>query len=87
MSEHSPVRTCAGCGQRDSQEALQRFVIGNTGYELGCAEGRGGYLHIRESCWQAFLKRKSLYRTFRRDMSHEDREALVMKLRRRWSEK
>jgi len=76
-----------GCGQRDSQKALQRVAVGPNGFELDRAQGRGGYLHNQENCWRAFLKRKNLYRAFRRDMSLEDRQALLGKLRRQWSEK
>lgn len=87
MGDHSPIRSCVGCGKRDSKQVLQRFAAGPNGFELEYAQGRGGYLHNREDCWRAFLKRKSLYRAFRRDMSLEEKEVILGKLRRRWSEK
>jgi len=66
---------------------MQRFTLGPEGFELSETQGRGGYLHDRENCWRAFLRRKSLYRTFRRNVSLEDRQALLGELRHRWSEK
>jgi len=45
--------------------------------------GRGGYLHLSESCWQAFLKKKHLYRTFRANVEKGAKEKLVQELRER----
>lgn len=50
------------------------------------AKGRGGYLHLKERCWGAFLHRKNLRRAFRVEVSKEAREKLVMTLRDRIGE-
>jgi len=57
------------------------------GLQLEGHSGRGGYLHNSEDCWRAFLKRKSLYRAFRRELPRKDREDLLVKLRAQWSGK
>lgn len=81
--KHAPLRTCLGCGGRDTKESLSRFVLRQDGsLEIaGKAPGRGGYLHRREECWQAFLKRKSLQRALRAEVSPRAREELVRSLR------
>ena len=79
---HSPRRTCLGCGARDDQSALLRLVLQGTG-ELRIdrkGEGRGGYLHEQERCWEAFLRRKSLSRAFRAEVGRVARERLVLVL-------
>ncbi len=43
--------------------------------------GRGGYLHTIPECWQAFIKRKSVYRAFHREVSKDARENLVQELK------
>ena len=70
-----------GCGQRDQKAVLRRVAITEEGLQLEEHNGRGGYLHDSEDCWRAFLKRKSLYRAFRRDLPRKDREDLLLKLR------
>lgn len=87
MSARAPVRTCLGCGQRDAKTAMRRVAIMENGLEPEEVRGRGGYLHNREDCWRAFLKRKSLYRAFRRDLPRGDREDLVETLRAQWGGK
>jgi len=76
-----------GCGRRDDKTVLRRVAITDEGLQPEEHGGRGGYLHESEDCWGAFLKRKSLYRAFRRDLPRKDREDLLVKLRRRWSGK
>ena len=43
--------------------------------------GRGGYLHPAESCWESFLRRKSLYRAFHQEVTRPAKEKLVHVLR------
>lgn len=43
--------------------------------------GRGGYLHAREKCWEAFLRRRSLNRAFRVEVGRQSKERLVLALR------
>jgi predicted RNA-binding protein YlxR (DUF448 family) len=44
-------------------------------------EGRGGYVHPLPQCWDAFAKRKSVYRAFHMEISREARKRLVQELR------
>lgn len=79
----NPQRTCLGCNAADGQSALLRIVIEDSGElkvdRLGT--GRGGYLHQMESCWESFLRRKSLYRAFRQEVTRPVKEKLVLALR------
>jgi len=76
-------RSCLGCNAADGQSALLRIVIQESGElkvdRLGI--GRGGYLHPAESCWESFLRRKSLYRAFRQEVTRPAKEKLVLALR------
>jgi predicted RNA-binding protein YlxR (DUF448 family) len=45
------------------------------------SQGRGGYLHAAQACWQGFIKRKSVYRAFHIEVSKAAKEDLVRALR------
>jgi len=48
-------------------------------------EGRGGYLHAANTCWDLFLRKKSVYRAFHKEIDKAAKERLVRSLReRRW---
>jgi len=78
-----PIRTCTGCGERAPRTALVRFVAegGLTADPTRRRPGRGGYLHARESCYEAFLARKPALRSLRRSVDRTARAALVEQLR------
>jgi uncharacterized protein len=80
--EHRPQRTCLGCAVRDDQKNLIRLIIGTDGELVndpkGC--GRGGYLHHRRDCWQAFLRRKNTHRAFRMNIGKEAKQKLIQVL-------
>ncbi|MGE5304389.1 MAG: YlxR family protein [Alphaproteobacteria bacterium] len=80
---YSPQRTCLGCGARDEQSKLIRLTAANANLlKVGRqGSGRGGYLHHIEECWQAFIKRKSVYRAFHLEVSKGAKENLVRELR------
>ena len=82
MDEHRPQRTCLGCGVRDDQKSLIRIIIGADGELItdSRAYGRGGYLHHRHNCWQAFLRRKNTHRAFRVNISKEAKQKLIQVL-------
>ncbi|MFQ5849683.1 MAG: YlxR family protein [Candidatus Binatia bacterium] len=84
---YCPERTCVGCGARDEKTGLLRFVATQNG-ELhldGVGRGRGGYLHKKGACWEAFLRKKKLYRALRLEIGREAKERLVRELLgRRW---
>jgi len=79
MDEHRPQRTCLGCGVRDDQKSLIRIIIGADGELITDSRGygRGGYLHHRYDCWQAFLRRKNTHRAFRVNISKEAKQKLI----------
>ncbi len=82
MSE--PIRTCVGCGQRDEQRALRRFVMAGEGLALDAGQvrqpGRGAYLHGAPSCWSTFVRRRGPVRSLRVSPAAAQREQLVATL-------
>ena len=81
-SEHRPQRTCLGCGDKDDHKNLIRITIGADGELISDSRGygRGGYLHHRHDCWQAFLRRKNTQRAFRVNISKEAKRRLIQVL-------
>lgn len=64
-----PIRTCAGCGKKQSKWLLHRLVL-NAAHQLlidepQTAPGRGAYL-CGAGCLNAAIRRKALQRAFRR---------------------
>ncbi|MBI3301370.1 MAG: DUF448 domain-containing protein [Deltaproteobacteria bacterium] len=56
----TPIRMCVGCGGRDTQSQLLRFAVGGGSTLVpGPGNGRGGYLHPRRGCVQAFATSRS----------------------------
>ena len=55
--ERGPVRTCVGCGQREFKVQLVRLSARPDGnVEKDEHSGRGGYLHLRAGCLDAFIR-------------------------------
>jgi predicted RNA-binding protein YlxR (DUF448 family) len=70
-----------GCGAKDDQSELLRLVIRNDELIIDpSGKGRGGYLHKAEACWQAFLRRRSVYRAFHVEVGKIAKEKLVRAL-------
>jgi predicted RNA-binding protein YlxR (DUF448 family) len=87
MTSRRPQRTCLGCGKKDEQTALLRMVIQNGELEVSrLAEGRGGYLHTAETCWDLFLRKKNVARAFRAEIGRPAKERLIFSLRARGRE-
>lgn len=86
--DERPQRTCLGCGGRDDQENLIRISIGPDGELITDKKryGRGGYLHYRHDCWQAFIGRKNTHRAFRVNISKEAKEKLIQVLNEEYRE-
>ena len=82
---HVPVRMCMGCGTRTPQPELLRVSRARDG-TLGLAgrmhQGRSGYLHPREECWERFAARKGLVRSLGCSVDKTTRNALVQELKR-----
>ncbi len=73
-----PVRTCVGCGERDSRSRLLR-VVSVRGHLTPDPRvrlpGRGAWLHPRPTCLQGALER-GLSRAFRVETRRDDRARL-----------
>jgi predicted RNA-binding protein YlxR (DUF448 family) len=71
-----------GCGARDEQSKLIRLTAAHANLLKidRQGHGRGGYLHHVQECWQAFIKRKSVYRAFHVEVSKGAKENLVREL-------
>ncbi len=85
---HRPERTCLGCGVRDNKENLLRLVATTSGELIvdQMGTGRGGYLHEKGTCWEAFLGKKKVYRAFHLEIGREARGKLIQGLRDRCRE-
>lgn len=79
--KHVPVRTCAGCGAKDSKRQLVRIVrtpAGNVEVDpTGRKAGRGAYLCTRLSCWEQALGKGRLERALHTSIPREERDALL----------
>jgi hypothetical protein len=79
----TPVRTCMGCGARAPQPELARTTWRDGTLRLdgaSRAHGRGGYLHRRVACWQAFVARRGPVRSLRTTVPKPAREAVMLAL-------
>jgi predicted RNA-binding protein YlxR (DUF448 family) len=84
---HKPVRTCLGCRQQDSSDALVRLAV-ESGAVVADFEarrpGRGGYLHPRPECLEKFINSKQKeFRSLKRAISRDDRGAVASAIRNR----
>ena len=62
----TPVRTCAGCGRKASQEELLRFVaLDGALAHSPHGSGRGVYTCRRLACFERALERHAFNRTLR----------------------
>jgi len=88
----TPIRLCIGCGSRDEQSHLIRLSLGTDGaLALGPGKGRGGYLHRRRRCVQAFASaRAGMVRSLGVVLSRDKRKqyaALIEQRVTQWAEK
>ncbi len=84
---HCPQRTCLGCGAKEEQSQLIRLTVGAEGeLKINRSAGRGGYLHPVISCWEAFLRKKSLYRAFHIEIGKDTRKNIIRELKQRYGE-
>jgi len=61
-----PVRTCAGCGRKASQQELLRFVaLDGTLTDSPKGAGRGVYTCRRLACFERARERRAFARTLR----------------------
>ena len=73
-----PVRTCVGCGVRIGRTALVRLVTEGERVIVDREHrgGRGAWLHAREACLLAAMKRRSITRALRRPGAELDEAEL-----------
>jgi len=83
--DSSSQRTCLGCGERDAQSQMIRLTVSPDGRLKvdAVGQGRGGYLHRVEQCWQDFLRRKHHYRAFRMELCRDAKQQLTEELKAR----
>ena len=67
-----PVRTCLGCGKKQTKALLRRLVLDEKNQPLldrsQGAPGRGAYL-CGPGCLQAAVKRKAFQRAFKKNVA------------------
>lgn len=66
-----PVRTCLGCGKKQTKALLRRLVLEKNQLlldRLQTAPGRGAYL-CGPGCLSAAVKRKAFHRAFKMDVA------------------
>ncbi len=73
--KHVPQRTCVGCHQTLAKRQLVRLVCTPQGVRVdltGRLPGRGAYLHDKRSCWERALKKGTLARALRVELTADD---------------
>ncbi len=73
--KHIPQRTCVGCHRTLPKRQLVRLVRTPEGVRVdltGRQPGRGAYLHDRRACWEQALKRGTLARALRVELTEDD---------------
>ena len=83
-SKHVPLRRCVGCMESKPKETLFRFVIEDDAIVPDPAAkrpGRGFYLDRSEDCFRKAVKRKTFQRLLKRNVSPEECEALLDRIR------
>jgi len=66
---------------------LIRLMVGAEGeLKIDRSAGRGGYLHPANSCWETFLRKKSLYRAFHTEIGKDARKKIIRELKQRYGE-
>ena len=75
MKHPEPMRTCLGCGRREKKDRLLRLTATSQGRLIpDPGRGRGGYLHARRECVNAFVNaRTKSFRSLRAVCSREAR--------------
>lgn len=84
MKRATPIRLCVGCGKRDAQSRLLRFVAGpEESLVSGRGTGRGGYVHPQQKCVRAFVAmRNGFVRSLKATFAREARAAYAAQLAR-----
>jgi len=79
--KHIPQRSCVGCGIVQPKRQMVRVVRTVTGQVevdlTGKKSGRGAYLCKNSDCWEKALRRSSLSRALKTEISPEERDELL----------
>jgi len=81
---HIPVRSCVGCGGRDSQSRMVRLARDAGALRIDVKRslgGRGAYLHRADECLSRFAKRRGMVRSLRSAVDAPIRAEVVAELR------
>jgi hypothetical protein len=84
--KRTPVRTCVGCGQRESRDGLLRLQLGAAGGLVVVerpVRGRSAYVHGRAECVTALAKTRLLRRSLGADVGSGGRAGVIQCLRNR----
>ena len=74
-ARHSPVRRCAGCGERAPREQLHRFATVGGGVvpdPSARLPGRGAWLHPARDCFDAAVARRGFQRALKAPVTIPD---------------
>ena len=77
--KHIPQRTCVACREVNEKKALIRVVKSPDGVSIdltGRKSGRGAYVHDTRECWEKALKRGTLSRALKTELSEAELTAL-----------
>ena len=78
---HVPERSCVACAQKLPKRDLIRIVKTPQGRvtvdRSGKSTGRGAYLCQTLSCWQRGIEKGGLERSFKLEISSQDKSALL----------
>ncbi len=83
--KHTPIRTCIGCRQAQGKRTLIRLVRTAEGVVVdptGKLAGRGAYVHLERTCWEAALKGNRLEQALRTKVNATERATLTAALER-----
>jgi hypothetical protein len=79
--KHIPQRTCVGCGEVQPKRQMVRVVRTLSGTvevdPTGKRAGRGAYLCRKPECWDRALRKATLDRALKSEVSPHDREELM----------
>ena len=80
---HTPQRTCVGCGQRDDPGRMLRFGQDGAGVLAIVAapiSGRTAYLHRTLECRAGLVKRRTVNRSLRTGVATDQKARFVRDL-------
>lgn len=82
--KHVPIRTCVVCRKQGNKNDFLRIVKASDGKivadESGKLSGRGAYVCKSQTCVDELIKRKSLNKAFKTQLSIQDYEFFLQSI-------